>query len=659
VGTNCLDCSLYDYIDASECGNQYEDHCPKATNLCNSIDKFQKDHCFQCNSSQTDASCDVCMPGYKQTPSGCGCVKCEEGDNCVFGEVQELHPLCAGCSSTLPSECLGCPRGYKGVAVNCVACGEHECCDKVGLIEPLSTNCANCSENGCTECLDGFFLDGSKCIDMNNASLQIDIIRIFYDFLCSEHGVGQMRQCCDSNPASQITFDNIPSCFGQITLDENGFVSEMNLTNLGLYAFPPHVISALLKLKKLILRDNTFPTLQDITFTKAPALTTLDLANTGITSLLYSRNDNQVAPNSAMKLNSPRDGEDPLINPFTHLDHLQSLDLSGNSLTHIDDGAFDYSSSLADLSLASNSLKRINTDSFGSLTSLESLDLGSNSLTSIPNGVWNSLTSLQDLSLNANSLSSLTPGNFQGLGNLKSLDLNSNNLETLDSEVFNSLNSLKSLDLAGNSLSNLPADVFQNVPSLTELDLSGNSLTSLPPELFDSQKSLTSLNMNNNGLTSIPDKILDKLSDINNLNLSSNCIDCNNPKLKTSEMCKSETQTQCSTEGGCSRNMLWKGCIKCADSKETSVCSSCAQDYVVFEGQCKQCTASECCPEGSVSPISTNCSKCTGNRTQCLACDNGYTLAGGKCTGKASAAASIVLSFFALVVLFLSAVVSL
>jgi len=182
VGHNCLDCSLYSNLSyLASCDTQQSfDYCPKATNLCSTYEKFHYDYCFKCNSTGNDAFCDICMPGFKHTDNGCGCVKCEEGDQCEFGEPRNPDTPCGSCtspSSSSASTCATCAVGYKYVNFECVACDENECCPG-GRQGPSVYNCKQCSPNQatCVECIDGFNInktcsecskgyrsDGNKC----------------------------------------------------------------------------------------------------------------------------------------------------------------------------------------------------------------------------------------------------------------------------------------------------------------------------------------------------------------------------------------------------------------------------------------------------------------------------------------------------------------
>jgi len=166
VEKNCLDCSLYPYSSSLYyCDEQGDSHCPTSTILCNSLDKFQKDHCFKCGTNETDSFCDICMPGYKHTESGCGCVKCEEGDTCTFGEVRDSESPCAHCTSELPAQCTSCAANYKLVNGDCVKCSSDECCP--GGENTVLEHCSGCTsdQSKCSACQSGYKLVSGTCVE--------------------------------------------------------------------------------------------------------------------------------------------------------------------------------------------------------------------------------------------------------------------------------------------------------------------------------------------------------------------------------------------------------------------------------------------------------------------------------------------------------------
>ena len=178
VDYNCLDCSIIPYQSSLICNIQSDFFCPES-NLCGTVDKFQHDHCFQCNETGTDSFCDICMPGYKHTASGCGCVKCEKGDKCAFGEVR-VPGSCFNCTSELPTKCGFCMTGYKYVDGDCSVCGKNECCPGGQETKPSYTNCAKCSDNQtqCLWCIDNYILKDGACVKGHASNSMMNGINI-------------------------------------------------------------------------------------------------------------------------------------------------------------------------------------------------------------------------------------------------------------------------------------------------------------------------------------------------------------------------------------------------------------------------------------------------------------------------------------------------
>jgi len=170
VDYNCLDCSLVPYQKSLVCHIQSNYYCP-SSNICKDLDKFQQDHCFKCNNSDTNSFCDICMPGYKMTGSGCGCVKCEKDDKCEFGEVRKPGS-CFSCTSEIPTKCTSCSVGYSYADGDCSLCEKNECCPGGQQTKPSYRNCAVCSENQttCLQCMDKYVLKKGACVKKKHSS---------------------------------------------------------------------------------------------------------------------------------------------------------------------------------------------------------------------------------------------------------------------------------------------------------------------------------------------------------------------------------------------------------------------------------------------------------------------------------------------------------
>ncbi|KAM8847294.1 toll-like receptor 5 [Synchiropus picturatus] len=221
--------------------------------------------------------------------------------------------------------------------------------------------------------------------------------------------------------------------------------------------------------------------------------------------------------------------------------HLQTLNLSFNSLCEVQSHSFVSLANLQQLDLSHNNIGMLGFNSFMGLHNLKELHLTGNSLRHL--GGAASMPRLDVLMLNNNKVSSLyrvpqvapnvTRLSLQGnqlsnLGevlqllpqlpllqvllsggnpvtwcstatsdseirssHLRVLDLHDCNLQSIWSgghclNLFHNLSNLVTLNLRSNRLKDLPQSAFQGLTSLTNVDLSSNALTYLQPDVLPS-----------------------------------------------------------------------------------------------------------------------------------------------------------------------------
>ena len=208
-----------------------------------------------------------------------------------------------------------------------------------------------------------------------------------------------------------------------------------------------------------------------------------------------------------------------------NLDELDTLDLSGNTISGSIPTDLGSLTSLTSLDLSVNGLSGSIPTELGGLTSLASLDLSVNGLSgSIPTELG-SLTSLTSLDLSDNSLGNSIPTELGSLTSLASLDLSDNNLRGPIPTELGSLTNLTSLDLSVNGLSGSIPTELGNLSSLASLDLNYNFLDGSIPAVLGSLTNLTYLDLSDNGLSgSIPTE-LGNLSSLASLDLNYNFLD--------------------------------------------------------------------------------------------------------------------------------------
>ncbi|GFO50375.1 protein slit-like protein [Plakobranchus ocellatus] len=113
---------------------------------------------------------------------------------------------------------------------------------------------------------------------------------------------------------------------------------------------------------------------------------------------------------------------------FKRLPNLQSLDLTGNEINDIEDGAFEKADKLLDLQLSNNDLKQLNGGTFQGLENVKSLMLRGNKITCINNVTFTETPRLQVLTLYDNQIRCIMEGSFDRLHYLSTLNLMENPL---------------------------------------------------------------------------------------------------------------------------------------------------------------------------------------------------------------------------------------
>lgn len=144
------------------------------------------------------------------------------------------------------------------------------------------------------------------------------------------------------------------------------------------------------------------------------------------------------------------------LGPVIGLNHLETMNVSYNSLSFIQANTFSYMSSLKIFLLRSNQIG-INImhsgNIFSNLSKLEHLDLGKNAIFRLPRKLFKSLSNLRVLLLDGNSLSAID-FTLETLSNLEYLDLSNNAILTITArnlQFFDLLPKL-SINLTGNHI---------------------------------------------------------------------------------------------------------------------------------------------------------------------------------------------------------------
>ena len=164
---------------------------------------------------------------------------------------------------------------------------------------------------------------------------------------------------------------------------------------------------------------------------------------------------------------------------FFGLMSLKILDLSNNGIESVPEQTFSTLPLLESLDLSLNQITVLNDHLFCHLVSLKCLYLQQNNITQISRYAFNDLSFLETLNLNQNHLKSIPFVSFKVLTQLKVLLLNDNPIFSIARHEFNSLHALEQLWIERCQLSNVAELTFHG-KKLTTLSLINNDLNRLP-----------------------------------------------------------------------------------------------------------------------------------------------------------------------------------
>ncbi|XP_058027311.1 extracellular matrix protein 2 [Ahaetulla prasina] len=184
--------------------------------------------------------------------------------------------------------------------------------------------------------------------------------------------------------------------------------------------------------------------------------------------------------------------------PVIRDEELTSIELDGNDITEIPDGAFNGIPNLERIDLRKNKITSsgIGPQAFKNLKNLQRLYMDGNALVSIPHGLP---SSLEELKINENEIHVINEGSFQDLKKLLILELESNKLSEANVSpfAFQPLKSLSYLRLGRNQFRTIP----QGLPhSIEELYLDNNQIEEISEICFNHTKSLNIIVLRHNKL---------------------------------------------------------------------------------------------------------------------------------------------------------------
>ncbi|XP_063435757.1 von Willebrand factor D and EGF domain-containing protein-like [Mytilus trossulus] len=232
----------------------------------------------------------------------------------------------------------------------------------------------------------------------------------------------------------------------------NGLVklTTLKLNDNQLMNIPSGLFNGLAKLNSLYLNGNNLKEIPNGLLNMLPQLTTLSLTNNAITDISYGIFDN-LHRLRVLYL------DDNMISDLSFVKFLSasvtSIDVSGNMISGINDGAFIHSSSLSSLNIGFNPITDLDENAFIGLPNLRSLNIGFNPITELDENAFIDLPNLRTLDLSGTELTVINRRIFQHVPSLNTLYLkNMTSMTTLDGLVFEQLTLLSYLDLSGTSL---------------------------------------------------------------------------------------------------------------------------------------------------------------------------------------------------------------
>ena len=230
---------------------------------------------------------------------------------------------------------------------------------------------------------------------------------------------------------------------GDLTTQQNT-LRELHLPHNKLAAIPKQAASSLSSLTKLDVSRNLISALPNNAFQGIDSLQELVLSQNGLNSIMPDAF--QGLERTLVKLSlSYTNFHDSTLQALSSLNNLEILDLNNNK--QISTPSFDGLPSLRQLNLHGCGIDTLSSNMFRELGgSLEELDLVSNSLSTINDGAFEPLTLLKILHLDGNPLSNtLSSGNkFGGLeGSLEYLGLDGTQLTTNSIDSIHYLAKLK------------------------------------------------------------------------------------------------------------------------------------------------------------------------------------------------------------------------
>ena len=238
---------------------------------------------------------------------------------------------------------------------------------------------------------------------------------------------------------------------------------------------------------------------------------------------------------------------------FTYNTHLRRLNLSGNPLAGgVHHEAFFGAERLQELDLSQCRLRRALGAWFRRLPALEKLDLAGNELTSVRTVDTRDWRALRWLDLSANAISHVERGAFNMSGNLSHADLSANYL----SELLGTGLNCRHLDISSNSFTVANRSYLELPAQLKDLTLSRcGRLAHVGRNLLHFSLSVETVNISSNGvLTEVEHNTFSHLDRLRVVDLSHNALEKLPRSLSTASL---EALNLTGNNFSCDCSMQW------------------------------------------------------------------------------------------------------
>ncbi|XP_023147568.2 toll-like receptor 3 isoform X2 [Amphiprion ocellaris] len=248
-------------------------------------------------------------------------------------------------------------------------------------------------------------------------------------------------------------------------LNQSSFLQVLNLSSVSLKTFEAGCFKPISGLRTLILDESKMGTLVISKLCSVLSGTAIDVLSLKKMKLITLTN---ATFTGLMKTN------------------LTFLDLSGNGMSKIEEGSFQWLSRLQTLIMSDNNLKRLTKNTFQGLKSLKKLQLTK----ALVKSRSSPIPIIEDFS-------------FQPLSALESLILETTSAQEITENTFTGLTSLTELDMSWSSYASLKIITNKTLISLADspvrkLNLIGTALTQIKNGSFSSLRNLTVLLLDHN-----------------------------------------------------------------------------------------------------------------------------------------------------------------